>query len=149
MTTITADDTVLRIERLIVATPEHLFGLWTRPDQFAKWFGPEGYEIRNHSLDVRPGGKWRATMRSTDGSKITVSGAYRTIDPPHKLVFTWAWDDDKGVRGHETEVTVTFAAAPGGTRLTLVQQRFETADGRNKHNMGWTSTLDKLARLVI
>lgn len=148
MTTVAADDTVLRLERLIPASPERLFELWTTPEQFAKWFGPEGYDIPNYSLDARPGGKWRATMRSPEGNKLVVSGVYRIIEPPRKLVFTWAWDDDKGVRGHETEVTVTFAAAPGGTRLTLVQQQFETAEGRNKHNMGWTSTLDKLARVA-
>jgi uncharacterized protein YndB with AHSA1/START domain len=50
-----------------------------------------------------------------------VSGIYRTIERPRRVVFTWGWDDDAGTRGHETEITVTFAPAPGGTRMVLTQ----------------------------
>ena len=146
MTAATAEDTVLRLERLIPVSPERVFALWSEPAQLVKWFGPDGYSIPSHALDIRPGGKWRITMRSPEGGTHTVSGVYRVIDPPRKIVFTWAWDDDKGTRGHETEVTVTFAAAPGGTRLTFVQQHFETAETRDRHRGGWTSSLDCLER---
>jgi uncharacterized protein YndB with AHSA1/START domain len=136
------------MERLIPAPPQKVFELWTDPEKLVKWWGPEGFTIPAHALDIRPGGSWRTTMKSPDGSLFTVSGIYRTIDPPRRLVFTWAWDDDKGTRGHETEVTVMFHPAPGGTRLTLVQQRFETVDGRDNHNKGWTSSFEKLTRLA-
>jgi len=53
---------------------------------------------RNIAIDVRPGGRWRTTMRLSNGSEHTVSGIYRTIEPPKRLVFTWGWDDDAGVR---------------------------------------------------
>jgi uncharacterized protein YndB with AHSA1/START domain len=146
MNTAVRDD-VLSMERLIPAPPQKVFELWTDPEKLVKWWGPEGFAIPAHALDVRPGGSWRTTMKSPDGSLFTVSGIYRTIDPPRRLVFTWAWDDDKGTRCHETEVTVMFHAAPGGTRLTLVQQRFETVDARDNHIKGWTSSFEKLARL--
>jgi uncharacterized protein YndB with AHSA1/START domain len=87
-------------------------------------------------------------MRFQDGKRMTVSGRYRTIEKPTRLVFTWAWEDDKGVRGHETEVTVEFAAAPGGTRISITQQAFETADSRDQHQRGWTSTLNCLDQLL-
>ena len=70
-------------------------------------------------MDVRPGGRWRTTMRRPDGTEHTVSGIYRAIEPPRRLVFTWGWDDDAGMRGHETEVTVTFEPTTGGTRMVL------------------------------
>jgi uncharacterized protein YndB with AHSA1/START domain len=148
MTTMTAEDTVLRLERLIPVPPERLFELWTKPEQIVQWFGPDGYDVPSHEIDVRPGGKWRTTMSAPDGGKHTVSGVYRVIDPPRKLVFTWGWDNDKGVRGHETEVTVTFAAAPGGTRLTLIQQQFESATSRDQHSHGWLSSFVCLERLA-
>jgi uncharacterized protein YndB with AHSA1/START domain len=141
-----SDDSVLRLERVIAASPERLFELWTEPDQLVKWWGPEGYDVPEHALDVRPGGRWRTTMRSPEGTRLTVSGVYRTIERPRRVVFTWAWDQDDGSRGHETEVTVTFEAAPGGTRLVLLQQAFQDAQARDSHQKGWASTLDCLAR---
>jgi uncharacterized protein YndB with AHSA1/START domain len=63
-------------------------------------------------------------------------------------VFTWGWDDDNGVRGHETEVTVTLEPTPGGTRLKLVQQVFQTSEMRALHGAGWTGSFNKLQRVV-
>jgi uncharacterized protein YndB with AHSA1/START domain len=142
------NDRVLEIERLIPASPERVFEYWTEPDLLAKWFGPTGYEVPGHDLDVRAGGKWRATIRSPEGKLNSVSGVYNLVDRPRRLVFTWAWDDDNGRRGEETEVTITLEPTPGGTRLKLVQQPFPTRDMRDRHNGGWTSSLNNLTRVV-
>lgn len=142
-------DRVLRIERVIAATPERLFALWTEPEQLVKWWGPEGFTIPQHALDVRPGGRWRTTMRRPDGSQNTVSGIYRTLDPPRRLVFTWGWDDDAGLRGHETEITVTFEPVTGGTRMVLTQQTFVDSDSRDRHQHGWGSSFVKLEREAV
>ena len=139
-------DTELRLERLIAAPPERVFAMWSEPMQLVKWWGPEGATVPAHAIDPRPGGAWRTTMRTADGKNRTVSGFYRAIEPPRRLVFTWAWDDEHGVRGHETEVTVTFAPAPGGTKLTLVQKEFATTESRDLHGRGWGSSLDRLVR---
>jgi len=141
------DDAVLRLERLIPAPPDKVFDAWTEPDLLAKWWGPDGYDVPAQDLDVRPGGRWWTTMRSPEGGRHTVRGVYRTIDRPRRLVFTWAWDQDDGTRGHETEVTVTFEPAPGGTRLVLLQQAFAEKESRDKHGEGWSSSFDCLARL--
>ena len=143
------NDKVLRMERLIATTPERLFEIWTEPEQLAKWWGPEGFTIPKYTMDVRPGGRWRTTMHRPDGTENVVSGIYRVIEPPRRLVFTWGWDDDAGMRGHETEVTVTFEPAPGGTRMVLVQQTFTDADSRNRHEHGWESSFVCLAREAV
>lgn len=87
-------------------------------------------------------------MRRPDGKRITVSGVYRVIEPPHRIVFSWAWDDEHGKRGHETEITVTFTPASGGTRLVLLQKEFVTAESRAQHEAGWTSTLNCLEQAL-
>jgi uncharacterized protein YndB with AHSA1/START domain len=143
-----SDDDVLRLERLIAAPPERVFALWTEPDLLVKWWGPEGFDVPVHSLDVRNGGRWRTTMRSPEGKLHTVSGVYRVIEPPRRLVFTWGWDDEQGRRGHETEVTVTFESAPGGTRLVLQQQAFQNKESRAQHSHGWESSFDCLERVA-
>jgi uncharacterized protein YndB with AHSA1/START domain len=142
------NDRELRLERLIAAPPESVFELWTEPELMVKWWGPEGYDVPAHALDIRPGGRWRTTLRSPNGNRVSVSGVYRAIDPPRRLVFTWGWEDDNGARGHETEVTVTFEAAPGGTRLVLLQQTFENKETRDRHGQGWSSSFDCLAKLA-
>jgi len=143
-----AADEVLRIERLIPAPPDRVYTYWTDPHHLIKWWGPEGYEIPAHALDIRQGGRWRTTMRSPDGGCHTVSGIYRELVPSSRMVFTWGWEDDDGKRGHETEVTVTFESAPGGTRLVLMQRPFEDKGTRDRHGQGWASTLNCLVEAV-
>jgi len=143
------EDTTLRMERLIATTPETLFGFWTKPEMLIRWWGPEGYTTPEHGMDVRAGGRWRTVMHSPEGKSFTVSGVYRTLEPPRRLVFTWAWDDDAGLRGHETEVTVTLEPVPGGTKMVLVQQGFVDADSRDRHQRGWGSSFVCLEREIV
>ena len=143
-----ASETTLRLERLIPSPPELLFALWTEPAQLVRWWAPEGYEASVNDLDTRPGGRWRVTMRRTDGGVVVTSGIYRIVEPPRRLVFTWAWEDESGARGHETEVVVSFEAAPGGTRVVLLQRRFESKQARDNHTVGWSSAFDRLTKIV-
>jgi len=64
------DETTLRLERLIASPPEILFGLWTEPAELIRWWAPEGYEASVDALDTRPGGRWRTTLRRSDGSVL-------------------------------------------------------------------------------
>jgi uncharacterized protein YndB with AHSA1/START domain len=143
-----SDDNVLRLERLIAAPPEKVFAFWTVPEDLVRWWGPDGYDVPVHDMDVRPGGQWHTTMRAPEGTLHTVSGIYRTVDAPRRLVFTWGWDDEDGMRGDDTEVTVTLEPAPGGTLLLLEQQPFESAESRDSHAKGWASSLQCLDRTL-
>ncbi len=147
MTTAVLRDTELRLERLIAAPPEQVFALWTDPALLVQWWGPEGYETPSLEIDLRPGGGWTTTMRDNDGAVRTVCGVYRAIEPPRRLVFTWGWVVD-GARGHETQVTLTFDAVPGGTRLVLHQTEFQDQETCKRHGQGWSSSFNKLAKAV-
>lgn len=139
-------DCTLVIERVLKATPAEVFGAWTDPETLVSWWGPEGVTTPEYTMDVRPGGKWRTHMVAPDGDHI-VSGVYREVVPPSRLVFTWAWEQKDGSRGHETEVTVTFQPAAEGTRMRLVQRLFLTKSQRDAHNEGWSSSFRDLERL--
>lgn len=148
MTESETDATTLRIERLIPSPPDVLFALWTDPAQLARWWAPDGYDAEVETLDVRPGGSWRITLRNASGGALAMSGLYRVVEPLRRLVLTWAWETAVGTRDHETEVTVTFAAMPGGTRVVLVHRCFGSKDARDRHYAGWSSCFDRLARLA-
>ena len=87
-------------------------------------------------------------VRRSDGSVLATSGVYRIVEPPRLLAFSWAWEDESGTRGHETEVVVNFEAAPGGTRLVLVQRRFASKQARDNHTNGWSASFDRLTRVA-
>jgi uncharacterized protein YndB with AHSA1/START domain len=143
-----ASETTLRLERLIASPPEDLFALWVEPENLLKWWAPDGFEAVVGGLDIRPGGRWRMMLRRPDGGVVATSGVYRVVEPPRHLVFTWAWENSAGARGHETEVAVSFEPAPGGTRLVLVQQHFESRQARDNHNRGWSASLDRQQKIL-
>jgi uncharacterized protein YndB with AHSA1/START domain len=84
-------------------------------------------------------------MRRDDtGEELWQSGVYREIVPPERLVFTYAWDQDDGSRGPETLVTITFAEHGGRTTMIFRQALFDTAESRDGHQGGWTSSFERL-----
>lgn len=147
MTLDTAEARTLTLSRTLRATPGQVFDAWVDPNILVKWWGPQGFTTPEIELDVREGGAWTTVMQSPQGSRHHVSGVYKVIDRPKRLVFTWAWTQDDGSRGHETEVELTFADQGGTTLMTMVQKVFAEVEHRNNHEGGWTSSFDKLAAL--
>jgi len=149
-TAVTGDrpaDRTLIIERVFKASPEKVFKAWTDPAILVKWWGPEGFETPECEMEVRAGGAWRTTMVSPKGDSHTVSGVYREISSPSRLVMTWGWEQD-GNRGHETVVEITFEPSGSGTKMRLVQSVFESVNARDMHSQGWTSTFNDLERFL-
>ena len=140
-------DRTLVIERVFKAPPERVFSAWTDPAILVKWWGPEGFGMPDAKLDVRVGGAWRSTMVGPEGEAHIVSGVYREIAPPKRLVMTWGWETN-GERGHETVVDLTFEAVAGGTKMRLVQSLFDSVEQRDSHNWGWSSSFNDLDRAL-
>jgi len=83
-------------------------------------------------------------MRVPGGSVIAKYGVYREVEPPARLVFTYATDYGNGTVDPETVVSLTFADVPGGTRLTLWHSEFQDVAVRDSHIGGWTTALESL-----
>lgn len=148
MSEVAQNETTLRLVRLIPSAPETLFKLWMEPAQLVRWWAPDGCAASVQVLETRPGGRWRIVLRRADRGERAMSGVYLVIEPPRRLAFTWAWEDANGVRGHETEVRVRFEPAPGGTRLVLLQQHFESGQARDNHTHGWSTSFDRLTGIA-
>jgi uncharacterized protein YndB with AHSA1/START domain len=131
------------MSRRFNAPRERVFRALTDPEQLARWWGPKGFSVPELALDVRAGGAWRTIIRSPEGRDHIVSGVYRDIMPPSRLVFTWAWETGD-TRSHETVVTIDLFEVADGTRLELRQEVFESADSRDRHQHGWASCFDSL-----
>jgi uncharacterized protein YndB with AHSA1/START domain len=139
-----ASDRELTITRVFDAPRSLVFKVWTDPEHLARWFGPRDWATPSVQADIRPGGAYRIGIRSPKGDDHRMTGVYREIVAPERIVFTFAWEDAAGKPGHETLVTVTFAEQDGKTALTFHQAIFETVSARDDHNKGWVSVLDRL-----
>jgi uncharacterized protein YndB with AHSA1/START domain len=140
----------LSITRLFDAAPERVFDAWLSGDQIARWLGPRSMVSGAETLLLEPrvGGRFRIRMEmpatATRAANPTVTGIYREIVRPSRLVFTWTWEDE----GHETLVTVTFKPVGKQTELTLLHENFASVERRDGHNRGWTESLEQLARML-
>jgi uncharacterized protein YndB with AHSA1/START domain len=142
----------VRLERVIAADRARVFEAWTDPDLMMKWYAPEGMSIPDVEVDLRVGGRWRVAMQEPEGgARHTVVGTYREITPPERLVTTWSWLPEDGAAQsmgpEETMVTVEFHEDGDTTRVVLVHEGFATADGRDNHEKGWESCLNRLERI--
>jgi uncharacterized protein YndB with AHSA1/START domain len=125
--------------------PRHLlFEAWTKPDQLKQWSAPHGFTISHSEGDARPGGSWRACMRTPEGEELWLSGVYQQVVPDTSLVFTHAWEED-GKRDQETLVSVQFEDKGSATKLIFSQTGFESLESRDGHESGWKECMDRLA----
>jgi uncharacterized protein YndB with AHSA1/START domain len=136
---------VVKVERLIPASPETVFRAITTPDLFARWMGPDGSSTRVDTMNPVAGGALAFTVSMPDGSEATLRGIYRDLDPPRRIVHTWADAGD----GASDVSTVTYELEPNGegTRLVLTHvgvpaEDLERVDG------GWGHVLDNLVRFA-
>lgn len=137
--------TSLQIRRVFQASRQQVFAAWSKPDLLKQWFRPgEGFSVAFAEVDLRVGGKYRLGLLPPDEAQvIAVSGEYREIKPPEKLVFTWAWESDEP-EAEDTLVTVEFFDRGGHTELVLTHERFPNPDVRDQHIAGWEGCLSGL-----
>jgi len=114
----------------VLDAPRHLvFDAFTKPELLKRWLGAmEGWEWAVCEIDLRVGGKYRWLWKSTDGMQMGISGVYREIVPPEKIVstekFDEAWYPGEGLG------TVVFTEQGGLTTVTQTV-RYETREARD------------------
>ena len=143
-------DLILRMTRTFDATPERVFAAWTDASQFGQWFGPVGVKTVKCDIDAKVGGAW-GLVGEHNNARMAVSGKYLEIEPPGRLVYTFAWHE-KGdfalPRGHESVVTILFKAAGQRTEMIFTQAVLQDRQSVDAHNRGWTDSFDKLGNIL-
>ena len=139
-------DVTLRIERIYPFPPERIFDAWTTPESLKQWFAPSPqFTTIVHEMEPRVGGRYRIEMRSPDGNPHIAFGTFEVVDRPHRLVFSWSWEQTNDAQG--SRVTLQLDRDGSGTRLVLVHERLATAAQRESHAKGWNGILEQLAGL--
>lgn len=138
----------LNMRRIFNAPRDRVWRAWTQPEALLAWLGPVEWPAVHVEQDLRPGGAWRACLRSVaDDRVLWQGGVYHEVVPPERLVFSFKWEGDDHEDGApvDTLVTVVLTELPNGrTELNFTHQGLKSDQSLVGHRHGWTSTFDRL-----
>jgi uncharacterized protein YndB with AHSA1/START domain len=141
-----AGEAGLTITRVFDAPREQVWREWTEPERFADWFGGSEAEVpvSTVSMDVRRGGRWRATMfAGPDRREIQWKGEYREVVAPERLVLTLSDQADDDL--YELVIVVLTDLGDHRTEMVLQQHGRMTAAQYERAGQGWGGFLDRMA----
>ena len=137
---------VVRIERTFDAPAEDVFDAWTSEEVIRRWFIPAtGWQEPSAEVDLRVGGKIRVVMRDPDGEPVEAGGEYTRIERPHRLAFTWTFDDDPS---NQQMIELEFTEREGVTTVLFVNSDISEKQRRDAQYDGWSTCFDNL-KLVL
>lgn len=115
----------------------------TKCEHLAKWqTGPEGGSMPVCEMDLRPGGKWRNVFEAPGAPRFEMTGEYREIVPPERMVNTEVYE------GNEALDEMTLEDEGGKTKLTVHVQypSAEALQGAKSTGMedGWADSYVRL-----
>jgi len=125
------NDVIVATEH-IKAPPEVVFPYFTDPALIIKWIGDRA------DLDAQPGGTFLLDM-----GDVVARGAYITVEPPYRVVFSW------GISGSDTlppgGSTVEVVLTPDGddTKVELTHRHLQSTH-IGYHRVGWEHRLGRL-----
>lgn len=110
-------DRELLFIRTFDAPRELVFQAWTDPKHFQHWFGPKGFTLTCHEMDMRPGGICLFTMHAATGETFPNRIRFDEVVKPERLRYQHsASESDPG----RFDVDVHFKAlSPRKTEMTM------------------------------
>ncbi|MFP3907253.1 MAG: SRPBCC domain-containing protein [Acidimicrobiales bacterium] len=148
------------IERSFDAPVELIWRMWTDPEHFAAWYGPDGATIPVAKMDVRVGGTRLVCMEmhGPDGPmQMWFTGEFREVVENERLVYTESMADEHGNvlspsdtgmpedAPVTTEVRVDIEPVGASTRMVMTHVG---VPGDSPAASGWAMAFDKLAAYV-
>lgn len=140
--------TQLRLEKILAVPPQRVFAAFVDAEQLRHWWGPAGFTVPRLRFDAVEGADYRLVIQPPAGDVFHIRGTFRAVEAPHRLSFTFAYEEPDP-DDQETLVTVAFEATDRGTRLVLEQGPFKTPARLELHRDGWKDTLERLERSLV
>jgi uncharacterized protein YndB with AHSA1/START domain len=136
-----ADGFSYTLTRTLDAPAVKAWRAWTTPDQYAQWAYAAAGSVE---MDVRPGGAWKATMRTPDGAEFPLTGSYIEVVENRRLVV------GMDVPGKPEPAAMTMELDEQDGRLTriVLRQTCDTAEERDMAEQGSTMLLDSLSAFL-
>lgn len=158
--TLSKDEIV--VQRIFNAPIDLIWRLWTQPEHFKSWYGPQGLSVPVAEMDVRVGGKRLVCMerQTPNGSmKMWTTGEYLEVVPNQRLVYTDSFADEHGNVVLPSALGMNDGEHPATTKVTVL---LEELDGRTQMTMthtgipaneqgasaGWQQAFDKMEAYI-
>ena len=138
---------VLELRWTLGTSPQRIFRALTDPAELPMWWGPSGFTTPEIRIDLRVGGGYRFGMQPPDGDLFHLVGEFLEIDAPHRLAYTFCWEDPDP-DDLETVVRLSLEADGSRTLVSLQQSPFATEARLALHRDGWTDSLQRLTELL-
>lgn len=133
-------DLTLSLSRTIKASPEAVYAAWLDPATIRRFMaGGADQTVAEARTDPRVGGRFFILMVAD--KEIPHQGTYTALDPYSLIRFTW----DSPYSPADSEVTIRLTPVPGGTELSLTQEKFLSEGARDGHRKGWARILERLS----
>lgn len=130
----------ITVQVSVTAGIERVWACWTLPEHIVQWnFASDDWHCPKSTNELKPGGRFCATMASRDGAmSFDFEGIYQEVTPPRRLTY---------VLGDGRKVSVTFEEKSG---VTTVTETFDP-EGTNPLEMqqaGWQAILNNFRKHV-
>jgi uncharacterized protein YndB with AHSA1/START domain len=79
------------------------------------------------------------------GENHGATGEYTVVEPPHRLAFTWTWDDQDSER---QLIELEFTERDGATTVRMISHGISTEERVDSHREGWGVCFDNLDRAL-
>jgi uncharacterized protein YndB with AHSA1/START domain len=145
----TLSDTEIQMSRTFAAPRELVFQACTDPRYVAQWMlGPEDWTMPVCEVDLRPGGSWHFVWRKGNGKEMSMTGQYKEVEPPARIVLTENWGGD----WPETTNTLVFTEKDGLTTYsaTILYPSKAARDAATQTGMtqGAAMSFDRLEKVL-
>lgn len=142
-------NTTLELSRDFQAARERVFASFLDATVLQSIWSADAYQIVDMAVDARVGGGWSLSMRDQATGVVNhCTARYLEIEPPARIVWRTKWLDGPLASAPEARVTLEFSEFRGGTRLKLTHEFFPNSQTRDHHRAGWSSGLERLARVL-
>ncbi len=150
----TPTDREIVITRGFDAPRSLVFEAMGEPELLKRWLlGPPGWTMVECENDLRVGGAFRHMWRKDDGTEMAMSGVYREVVPPERIVRTEKFHFGCDSQAGEQIVTSVLTEDDGKTRLalTVLYPSKEARDATIASGMerGVASSYDRLAEMLV
>jgi uncharacterized protein YndB with AHSA1/START domain len=142
----------VEITRVFDAPPQRVYRAFTDPEEFVRWYGPDGFPVDSNSveLDARVGGRQQFAMVGEDDPSMRTGfdGRFVEVVENELLSSRGAWD---GIPGHAaswpSNLRVEFHNDGGKTRL-VVQEGPHPPGTADFGRQAWEMMFPKLEAVV-
>ena len=150
----------ITLERTFAAPIAHVWELWTTKDGVESWWGPDGFRVEVHAIDLRVGGEMRYSMIAVAPQMVEFMKkngmptatphklTYREIVHAKRLAYQQLADFIPEVAPYDVDTVVEMQETPKGVHMTVTFDAMHDELWTERSVAGMNMELDKLGKLL-